>query len=104
MKKFNVLAMLFAAFLFVGVSNLSAADTKCGGQQQAAPAMKCGAGKCGGQQQAAPAGKCGGEQKAAPAMKCGAGKCGGQQQAAPAGKCGGQQSAPAQSGKCGSNR
>jgi uncharacterized low-complexity protein len=65
MKRFKVTTLLFATVLFLGlgVTSLSATDTKCGAGKSAdakkeTPAMKCGAGKCGGQN-AAPASKCG---------------------------------------------
>ena len=85
MKKLNIAALLFGAFLFLGLGTSALAAEKCGAGKWGddKKVEKCGAGKCGADKKASTkamkcgAGKCGGDKNTTKkAMKCGAGKCG----------------------------
>ncbi|WP_294966781.1 hypothetical protein [Sulfurimonas sp.] len=90
MKKFNLIALLFGALLFLtlGATSVNAAEMveKAKSSVSMEKGMKCGAGKCGGEQWIKDgkcgAGKCGSDMKKSmkkdtkKSMKCGAGKCG----------------------------
>lgn len=92
MKKLKLAALLLGAALFtgLGVTSVSAEDTKCG------------VGKCGAEKKAAmKATKCGAEKKAAiKAMKCGAEK----KAAIKAMKCGAEKKAAMEDAKSSGNK